>query len=166
VRPTQIRLTIRLLMAVVAISALVVAGFVWLPQRKDHQQSALYHAGRAEEERQQAQNCAKYRLSEGGSEPLIPLIERLAGLRFAYHTEMRRKYEWAADHPWEQVTADPPEPTDERLITGYFETFVPLKPIETPDLKLIEIKEEIPGKPGSPAPGKEQLTTGQAVKKD
>jgi hypothetical protein len=165
-RPTQIRLTIRLLMAIVAISALVVAGFVWLPQRKDFQQAALYHAGRAEEERQQERNCAKYRMSGGGSEPLIPLIERLSGLRLAYHTEMRRKYEWAADHLWESVTADPPEPTDERLITAYLEPFGPLKPIDHFDLKLIEIKEEIPGKPDSTAQGKEQLTTGQSLKKD
>jgi hypothetical protein len=30
--------------------------------------------------------------------------------RISYHSSMRRKYEWLAEHPWQSATPDPPSP--------------------------------------------------------
>jgi hypothetical protein len=144
-RALRIRPTVRLLMAIVAISAVTLFGFTWRLRdvRDDYRQAALYHVAHEETEKKQVLGMAKLREKGYGNDQRFQLIERLAGLRLKYHTEMRQKYESAAEHPWESVPADPPEPRDERLITGSLDSLGPLRPIDGSGLKLIAIKKEV-----------------------
>jgi hypothetical protein len=102
-RPIRIRFTIRLLMAVVAISAVALAGVAWshwMRLREDYRLQASYHEEKEQYQGQQLQGVAKAREMGRGDDPLFPLIEQLARRRADYHAEMRRKYKGAAAHPW------------------------------------------------------------------
>jgi hypothetical protein len=139
-RPIRIRATIRLLMAVVAISAVALAGVArshWMRLQEDYRLQASYHEEKEQYQHQQLQGVAKAREMGRGDEPLLPLIEQLARRRADYHAEMRRKYEGAAAHPWEPVLPDPSEPSDQRLVRNFF--FGTIQPIHDDILKYIEI---------------------------
>jgi hypothetical protein len=140
-RPIRIRFTIRLLMAVVAISAVALAGVAWshwMRLREDYRLQASYHEEKEQYERQQLQGVAKAREMGRGDEPLLPLIEQIARQRADFHAEMRRKYEEAAAHPWEPVPPDPSEPSDKRLVRS-LDSLGPFQPIDPDSVKLLEI---------------------------
>jgi hypothetical protein len=140
-RPIRIRFTIRLLMAVVAISAVALAGVAWshwMRLREGYRLQASYHEEKEQYERQQLQGVAKAREVGHGDEPLLPLIEQLARRRADYHAEMRRKYEEAAAHPWEPVSPDPSEPSDQRLVRS-LDSLGPFQPIDPDSVKFLEI---------------------------
>jgi hypothetical protein len=140
-RPIRIRFTIRLLMAVVAISAVVLAGVAWshwMRLREDYRLQASYHEEKEQYQGQQLQGVAKAREMGRGDDPLFPLIEQLARRRADYHAEMRRKYEEAAAHPWEPVPPDPSEPSDQRLVRS-LDPLGPLQPMDPDSVKFLEI---------------------------
>jgi hypothetical protein len=96
------RISIRMLMALVAIAALIMAGGVLVKrssefralaeEQADSEMASLEYAGDARGERGDPQRVARG--------------EQMA----AYHRELRIKYERAARYPWLSVEPDPPEP--------------------------------------------------------
>jgi hypothetical protein len=140
-RPIRIRVTIRLLMLIVAISAVALAGVAWshwMRLREEYRLEASDHEEKEQYQHQQLQGVAKAREIGRGDDPLLPLIEQLARRRAAYHAEMRRKYEKAAAHPWEPTPPDPSEPSDERLVRN-LDSLGPLQPIDPDSVKFLEI---------------------------
>jgi len=121
------RFTIRLLLIVVAIVAVLLAGGIGatrLVRRSRHfRQLAVSHAN---EERLLPRLVAKKVAILGMAETFAERHSRKeyegylkADIRFmeylrlliAYHARMKQKYERAASHPWEFVPPDPPAPT-------------------------------------------------------
>jgi hypothetical protein len=98
-RPPRLRFTVRRLMTVVAVVAVLLGGFslgrrsaylnrLWLDHRREADRIA--------------------RLAVTGS--VVPSDRRSSGARFLWHCEMASKYGYAASHPWLPVEPDPPEP--------------------------------------------------------
>ena len=88
-RLLRIRFTIRLLMAIVAISAVALAGVAWshwMRLRENYRLAASYHEEKEQYQHQQLLGVAKAREIGGGDDPLLPLIEQFA----RRHTVSRR----------------------------------------------------------------------------
>jgi hypothetical protein len=129
-----VRLTVRRLMAAVALAA-VVMGVAREARRlsilsREYRRKALLSA---REERQWRQGLAKRREYEAEAWRLAAALrprdrelaewwareasERAEGVAvvratLAHHAVLRRKYEHAASRPWEPVAPDPPEPRE------------------------------------------------------
>jgi hypothetical protein len=102
-RLPRTRFTIRRMMVVVAVFALLL-GAVAIVRRQAHlQRLADYHAKMA----WQLQSSHGTVIRPNGAFVHVPLTpQRLAD----YHEDLARKYERAARYPWLPVEPDPPEP--------------------------------------------------------
>lgn len=88
----RVRFTVRRMMVAVAI----VAG--WRDARRmEYGFRALDHAVRE-------------RAFATGSSGCFTLACAINPRKAAYHADLARKYEWAAEYPWLPVPPDPPEP--------------------------------------------------------
>jgi hypothetical protein len=95
-RRHPVRMTLRGLMVAVAIVA-VVLGVGLLKKRRDERLKRLaFYSGLEHKYTARAQASTSGRLGNAGQE------------RLDYFRAMRRKWEWAASHPWESVEPDPP----------------------------------------------------------
>jgi hypothetical protein len=105
------RLTVRRLMIAVAVLALLTGVIAMLIQSERHRQRAVYHA-KMELETRHLINFYQgdLVLQRGENRADYPAKLVLFTARNLYHSEMKRKWEDAAHHPWLSVAPDPPEP--------------------------------------------------------
>jgi hypothetical protein len=103
------RISIRTLMALVAIAALSMAGMVLVKRSSDFR-------GLAEEQADSEMASLEYAADargEGGDPQRVARGEQMA----AYHRALKSKYEQAARYPWLPVERDPPEPEPPDMAT-------------------------------------------------
>jgi hypothetical protein len=140
VRQPRMRFTVRRIMLVVAIVALLLTGGEMRARSRNFNRQAVAHAaeeeqcrrvlraraGDADDDLQEEKDSLKRARStvDGAFHTLwVDLAARarerveqdrqqLAALREQrdHHRRLKEKYEWAAAHPWERVGPDPPEP--------------------------------------------------------
>ena len=128
-RSVRFRLTTRGIMAVVAVAAMVSAGYVWrglLILREGYQNAVESCA--ENEATQQAQIDDIERCRRQGTlanDPLVEIIEHVARLRVEHYATLKAKYQRAVARPWAHVEADPPEPTDRRMSIPFDEYVKP-----------------------------------------
>jgi hypothetical protein len=89
-------MTVRGLMIAVAIVAIVLGVAILKKRRDERLKNQAYFAGLERKYAARAQAGASGRLPNAAQE------------RLDYFRAMRRKWEWAASHPWESVEPDPP----------------------------------------------------------
>jgi hypothetical protein len=113
----RVSIPIRNLLALTAMTALALGMDSMRQRRNDDLQKVEYHT--VEEEHYRAcqtwgsENAALFRSPE--SLDLASKWEKLAeqnGILAQYHAKMRLKYEFAASHPWQILSPDPPMPHD------------------------------------------------------
>jgi hypothetical protein len=92
------RFTVRRMMIAVAIVAIVLGVATFKKRRDQRLKNQVYFAGL------ERKFTARAEASATGSPP------KAAQARLNYFRAMRRKWQWAASHPWESVEPDPPEP--------------------------------------------------------
>src|SRR5262245_11372892 len=98
----QRRVSIRMLMALVAIAALIMAGAVLLKRSSEFRSLAEEQADSEMGSLEYADDAR----GERGDPQRVARGEQMA----AYHRELKIKYERAARYPWLSVEPDPPEP--------------------------------------------------------
>ena len=138
-RPPRVRFTIRRILLVVAIVALLLTGGEMRARSRNFNRQAVAHAAEEEQCRhvlevragdidddlQEEKDCLKQAESTVGGachtlwvdlaararERVEQDRQQLAALREQrdHHRTLKEKYEWAAAHPWERVGPDPPE---------------------------------------------------------
>ena len=96
------RISLRMLMALVAIAALIMAGVVLVKRSSEF--GAL--AEEQEESEMASIEYADDARGESGDPQRVARGEQMA----AYHRELRIKYERAATYPWLPIERDPPPP--------------------------------------------------------
>jgi hypothetical protein len=96
----RMRFTVRRLMVAVAVVAVAIAGIDLAHKAIGYRLAASRHA--------MIQHGLV--LPESGPAELIERAKRHNDKLRAYHESLRRKYEFAASHPWLPVAPDPPEP--------------------------------------------------------
>jgi hypothetical protein len=120
-RVPRVRFTVRTLMALVAVAAIVFGGALLWHTASSYREKALYHA-----------NLQSSMIMAFGDLDSVDEAE-LARVSEAWrtcHSALRRKYERAASRPWEYVPPDPPEPV---LASGQF--VADWRPTPTPPRK-------------------------------
>jgi hypothetical protein len=108
---SRFRFTIRRMMVVVAIVAVICGGgsYAW---RREQLRRRLegYHwkiSHHSQMERSSITAIVESNVPTGPDE-----LARLNSVRTAYHASMRRKYQRAAVRPWQGIEPDPPEPVE------------------------------------------------------
>ena len=91
-RLPRARVTIRWIMVLIALVAVLLFGVVILQRRAHFLSRADYHARRAEQ------------IRDSYVERSVPLAVE------EYHESMAKKYEQAARHPWAEIEPYPPAP--------------------------------------------------------
>jgi hypothetical protein len=96
------RISIRMLMVLVAIAGLAMAGAIMVRRSTEFRALAEEQA----DAEMMSMSYADDARGEGGDSQRVARGEQMA----AYHRELRAKYERAARYPWLPVEPDPPEP--------------------------------------------------------
>jgi hypothetical protein len=96
------RITVRWLMVSVAAISLAMGVAVMLQRRSEY----LRMAGRWRE----VAAAAKDDLEGRGVGSALGVEPEASRVLYLYYDRLRRKYEFAADHPWRSVDPDPPNP--------------------------------------------------------
>ena len=103
-RVPRVRFTIRRMMVLIAVIAVLMLGAVMLQRQAEFKRLAEFHAREA------------FMISNSSHGTMIGADGMFVHVRVAptaaekYHESLAKKYEWAAGHPWAQVEPDPPKP--------------------------------------------------------
>jgi hypothetical protein len=108
---------VRILVIIVALVALALAiivvqrrSVVWMKLSEDYAFEAQIHTQEAANGKQLADSMSRLAAQYPyGQSEMKRTIDSALALEH-YHSELRRKYERAASHPWEPLSPDPPAP--------------------------------------------------------
>lgn len=113
-------MTVRAMMALVAISASTLALGFEITEMISRRESYLYNAKSfARREKMERQSIALIEeLSRTRTEenPSTRMREQACRLRAAYYASLKQKSQWAARRPWGSVVPDPPDPGENLMI--------------------------------------------------
>lgn len=96
------RLTVRRMIAVVAIIALIIGVATYLMRADHYRRRARHHA--------LMERSSVIAVVDGAKPAEQQELDELNRAWTAHHGSLRRKYEAAATRPWAYVAPDPPEP--------------------------------------------------------
>ena len=122
-RLPRIRFTIGTFMLGLAITTvLIVVGVktaTWMRWREFYLDRAEYHEEKEQTQRQYVKDLAQARSRGLDTHPLFAIGEDLARRRLTFHTAMGLKWRKAVANPWADVSDDPDEPTDDRIVKKF-----------------------------------------------
>ena len=109
-RVPRVRFTVRTLMVLVAVVAIILGGMILRQRAASYRQRAAQFGWVATGLRQSAASGNAAFLHPTPTGPGTPMTQAMS-LRWAeYYAGLRAKYEHAALYPWLPVEPDPPEP--------------------------------------------------------